>query len=613
MSASYYANGLVDALAGAGLPTITYAPDGEGRISTVSGGTQNPVTNTAYSTPFGLPTGVTLGSGDSDAFAYDPNTGRMTSYTFTVKSKTDSGALTWNDNGTLYKLAITDQLNSTNSQTCTSTYDDLIRLASFNCGSVWSQSFTADPFGNLTKSGTITFDPSYVTSGGANNNQVTKVGSVTPGYDKNGNLTSDGINSYSWDSDGNSVSIGNNVVGTVGLTFDALDRMVEQAGVNSYTQIVYGPGGGKLALMNAQTLLEGFVPLPAGDTAVYTGGPTLSYYRHGDWMGSSRLASTPTQTVYYDGAYAPYGENYAETGTTDRNFTGQNQDTISSGSYPLYDFLYREHHPVWGRWVSPDPAGLGAVDPTNPQSWNRYAYVTNNPLGLTDPLGLGGATAACAEFAFDAEIGGPDCAPWGGGFGGGSGGWIPPDMCFDEPFPDPNCGMPPGLPGGGVWGGGVWGGGGGGPVSGLPTGGSGPGIPGNGYSPADVLDWPWWSLPSGGVITSTVWACGLEPWCWGPGAVGAVGGLAIWDAIGVYHLGQAYGHWLPKAKPVPTTQSTSQAKSTGSSLIDCLNQYARDLQACASQYPAGPARQQCFAKAKITLEFCKGNIPGPVQ
>jgi RHS repeat-associated protein len=54
----------------------------------------------------------------------------------------------------------------------------------------------------------------------------------------------------------------------------------------------------------------------------------------------------------------------------------------------MYDFLYREYHWIQGRWIEPDPAGLAAVDPANPQTWNRYAYVANNPLSLVDPLGL---------------------------------------------------------------------------------------------------------------------------------------------------------------------------------------------------------------------------------
>ena len=52
----------------------------------------------------------------------------------------------------------------------------------------------------------------------------------------------------------------------------------------------------------------------------------------------------------------------------------------------VYDFPARAYG-IQGRWPSPDPAGLAAVSPAFPQSGNRYAYVTNNPLSFNDPTG----------------------------------------------------------------------------------------------------------------------------------------------------------------------------------------------------------------------------------
>src|SRR5208337_191072 len=164
------------------------------------------------------------------------------------------------------------------------------------------------------------------------------------------------------------------------FTYDALGRAVEDSGG---TQLVYSPLGGRLGFMSGQTYQTGRVPLVAGAWARYL--PSgLALYRHPDWLGSVRLSSTPSQTVYYDGAYAPYGESYAEWGATDHVFTGQKEDTVGD----LYDFPFREYHATQGRWLRPDPAGLAAADLTNPQSLNRYAYVLNNPTGLVDPLGL---------------------------------------------------------------------------------------------------------------------------------------------------------------------------------------------------------------------------------
>src|SRR5262249_44420526 len=96
--------------------------------------------------------------------------------------------------------------------------------------------------------------------------------------------------------------------------------------------------------------------------------------------------SAPNRTITFDRAFAPFGELYdtAAGGTSNPSFTGDTQDTVSGE----YDTPNRELHPTEGRWISPDPAGISAVDVMNPQTWNRYAYVVNTPLTAVDPSGM---------------------------------------------------------------------------------------------------------------------------------------------------------------------------------------------------------------------------------
>ena len=395
LTAAYWANYKLNTLSGLpGLTKMTYGADGEGRTNTVSATSgQSPVTATSYNVAHQV-TGVTYGSLDSDALTFDPNTGRMTQYQFKMgtANTTDTGVLTWNKNGSLQKLQLTDNIVSANSQTCTYGQDDMMRIVSTSCGSTWAQTFSFDPFGNLSKSGSANFGPTYTGTSGTGTSPTNQYYQLSGGsagasnyYDSNGNLTYDVTHHYTWDADANNISVDGS---TVGMTYDALDRMVEQTRGSAYTQIVYTPQGLKLALMNGQTLVNAFVKLPGGGRAVYNSSG-LAYYRHKDHLGSSRLATTPTRTKYYDVAYAPYGEDYNGSGSTpDLSFTDQNQDTVSGGwTANLYDFMFREYRTGHGRWTSPDPVGLAVVDPTNPQSWNRYAYVLNNPMSLIDPFG----------------------------------------------------------------------------------------------------------------------------------------------------------------------------------------------------------------------------------
>src|SRR5208337_4083689 len=126
------------------LPAFTYGGtigstsglDGEGRVTQVTASSgQNPVTAVIYNYA-SLPTQVNYGSGDNDILAYDSNTLRTTKFQFNVGTQSQSliGNLTWNANATLGQLAITDQFNSSDTQTCNYSHDDLTRILSANCG-----------------------------------------------------------------------------------------------------------------------------------------------------------------------------------------------------------------------------------------------------------------------------------------------------------------------------------------------------------------------------------------------------------------------------------------------------------------------------------------------
>jgi RHS repeat-associated protein len=66
----------------------------------------------------------------------------------------------------------------------------------------------------------------------------------------------------------------------------------------------------------------------------------------------------------------------------DKLYTGQQKE--SDDGLGLYDYGARFYSTVLGRFAAVDPIIGSAGDP---QSWNAYGYVRNNPLSYTDPTG----------------------------------------------------------------------------------------------------------------------------------------------------------------------------------------------------------------------------------
>jgi len=105
--------------------------------------------------------------------------------------------------------------------------------------------------------------------------------------------------------------------------------------------------------------------------------------------------------------YYPWGQEWQQLGGMyNTHFAGMHAALQGSSliDFTMYEATNRFYASNLGRWHSPDPIGEKAVRLDDPQTWNMYAYVRNNPTTLTDPSG---------EQAPDTGAGG-NCR-WGGG------------------------------------------------------------------------------------------------------------------------------------------------------------------------------------------------------
>jgi RHS repeat-associated protein len=215
---------------------------------------------------------------------------------------------------------------------------------------------------------------------------------------------------------------------TVNYVYDAAGNRVRSVDSGGTTNYVVDPTT-KTPQVMVETDGSGHI------VASYTYGLGLiSQRRNGvdsfyisDALGSTR-ALTNSQGVVTDRyTYDAFGQLTSSTGTTVNSFlyTGEQKDEAAG----MYYLRARYYDPAVGRFLTSDPHE-GSLQ--SPQSLNKYAYVENDPVNMTDPRGL---YSAWQGSKIHQEIGRYYIERHG-------------DYFVDELGYPPNRGFPPGTGGG---------------------------------------------------------------------------------------------------------------------------------------------------------------------
>jgi len=128
--------------------------------------------------------------------------------------------------------------------------------------------------------------------------------------------------------------------------------------------------------------------------------PPVDQFQDVTYFLDDHLGTAQVQLGYggwpvWQGQFTPFGSELNDGFTAMHyKFTGKERDAEtgdSNGRNGLDDFGARYYASAIGtanigRWMSPDPV-IMSRERENPQSWNKYSYVFNNPLGRTDPTG----------------------------------------------------------------------------------------------------------------------------------------------------------------------------------------------------------------------------------
>ncbi len=172
---------------------------------------------------------------------------------------------------------------------------------------------------------------------------------------------------------------GNNV--TVFPTATTVYTLTATNAAGSVTRNITITVDGAPVLHWSKTLVYGFGQLLCEEHA---SGPALIYVQS-DQVGSPNWITDASGNQINYTKNLPFGERLVDTSPSAsqsiRRFTNHEEDTDSNAIY----MQAREYLAAYGKFAQVDPAYDQTKD--DPESWNLYNYVTNNPVTNTDPDG----------------------------------------------------------------------------------------------------------------------------------------------------------------------------------------------------------------------------------
>jgi RHS repeat-associated protein len=296
------------------------------------------------------------------------------------------------------------------------TYDEMSRITSGTAVTAQNgdtQQFTYDGFGNLKTVIVPNKSTLYIDHDSLTNRLRDTFGSETAGtnvthmwgggYDAAGDQQmANGTPSYNYDS--------MNMMSELTsprhefYIYDADDERVATVGYtdsqNSVWRYTLRDEGNHVLRTVTDTILAGTDSWQQTEDYVYRTGGLLAAitpqgsaesrkHFHLDHLGSPVLVTDDNGQRLSSHKYWPFGADAPGTDADGERmkFTGHERDLSAFDPNGL-DYMHARYYSnSLGRFLSVDPAMDLESNIPKPQRWNRYAYVSNNPLGAIDPNG----------------------------------------------------------------------------------------------------------------------------------------------------------------------------------------------------------------------------------